>query len=659
MRRVVIALGGAALVACGVIAADRAFPPDLSRLATVSAELRDREGRLLAVSPTPGGVWRLATTVDDVPPRFLALLLAREDRRFRHHPGVDPLAVARATAQAAGEGRIVSGASTITMQVARLLEPKPRTFGAKLAEMARAMQLEARHGKDEILGMWLTLAPFGGNLEGVRAASLALFGRPPPALDNAELALLVALPQRPSALRPDRFPEAARAARARVLRDAVAAGAIGEAEAEALATLPLAATRHAMPRHARHLAAAAGPGVTATTLDLALQRALEHLGDATAEVLPAGANVAILVVETATRQVAAHLGGIAGEARGGALDLSRAVRSPGSALKPALVAEAIALGLVRPETRIADLPRRFADYAPENFDRGFAGDVTVAQALVRSLNLPAVALADAVGPLAFVAALKGAGIVPRLPPGATPSLPVALGGLGLTLWDLAALTAALADDGTVALPVWRAGDTVLRRRFVGAAEAGAVRGILAAAAPPAGIVPPREPRVAWKSGTSWGNRDAWAIGMSASHTIAVWVGRPDGTPVPGMTGRGAAGPVLFAAFGLLPDAGPLPVPPPLPPAPALARLGAGAADRLRLVFPPPGAALERSGITQSGITLRAAGGQRPLTWLVDGRPIPAERHRRETRWTPEGPGFYRVTVIDADGATAASEFRVR
>lgn len=653
-RRILATLAVGVLLACGIVAADRAFPPDLSRLAAVSAELRDREGRLVAVTPAAGGVWRLATTVDDVPPRFVALLLAREDRRFRHHPGVDPLAVARATAQAAAQGRIVSGASTVTMQVARLLEPKPRTLGAKLTEMARALQLEARFGKDEILGMWLTLAPFGGNLEGVRAASLALFGRPPMALDDAELALLVALPQRPSALRPDRYPEAARAARSRVLRDAREAGLIGDDEAAGIAERPLGAARHAMPRHARHLAAAAGAGVTATTLDLALQRALERLGDEVVVALPSEANIAILVVENATRHVLAHLGGIAGEARGGALDLSRAVRSPGSALKPALVAQAIALGLVRPETRIADLPRRFADYAPENFDRGFAGDVTVAQALVRSLNLPAVALADAVGPLAFVSALKGAGIVPRLPPGAAPSLPVALGGLGMTLWDLAGLYAALADDGMVAQPVWQVGETAVRRPFVGAAEAGAVRGILAGAAPPSGIAPSREPRIAWKSGTSWGNRDAWAVGMSATHTIAVWVGRPDGTPMPGMTGRGAAGPVLFAAFGLLPDAGPLPAPPPLPPAPALARLGAGGADRLRLVFPPPGAALE-----QSGITLRAAGGQRPLTWLVDGRPIGSERHRREARWTPDGPGFYRVTVIDADGATAASELRIR
>lgn len=608
----------------------------------------------MAVSPASGGVWRLATRVEDVPPLFLSLLLAREDRRFRIHPGVDPAALARAAWQALANGRIVSGGSTISMQVARLLEPRPRTMRAKLIEIARALQIERRHSKEEILGMWLTLAPFGGNLEGVRAASLALFGRPPAALDPHEIALLVALPQRPSALRPDRFPEAAEAARRRVLRDGVAAGALTPAEEAMLAALPLGAQRRPMPRHARHLAASAGPGVTRTTLSLHTQAALERLADDAAETLPEGANLAVLVLETRGRSIVAAYGGASGEHRGGALDLTRAVRSPGSALKPALVAHAMSLGLVRPETRIVDLPRRFGDYAPENFDRGFSGEVTVAQALVRSLNLPAVALAEAVGPIAFLSALKAAGLSPVVPSGVWPSLPVALGGLGITLVDLAALYAGLADDGTVAHPVWRAGEAVPRRPFVGPADAGAVRQMLIAAAPPPGIAPEQTPRTAWKSGTSWGNRDAWAVGMTATHTVAVWVGRPDGTPIPGATGRTVAGPILFAVLGLLPDPGPLPAPPALPPAPALARLGAGEPNRLRLVFPPPGAS-----VAAGALTLRATGGRRPLTWLVDGAPIPSDRHRRETRWLPDGPGFYRVTVLDADGAAATVELRVR
>lgn len=656
MRRAAVAV---ALLAGGVVALDRAVPPDLSRAQAVSAEVTDRDGATLAVFPAPGGVWRLRTTVEDVPPAFIAMLLAREDARFRWHLGVDPLALARAAAQAAWHRRIVSGGSTITMQVARLLEPRPRTVLSKLVEIARAVQLEARYSKDEILGLWLTLAPFGGNLEGVRAASLALFGRKPTGLDPAELALLVALPQRPSALRPDRYPEEAAIARDRVLAIAQAAGVLSPRAAEAARAGPIAAARRPMPRLAWQLAGdEAMPGRRlATTLEAPLQAALERLGAEAAQRLDGRANLAVVVLRNADRSIAAYLAGVPGEARGGALDLARAVRSPGSAFKPFLYALAFDAGAVRPETRIADLPRRFEGYAPENFDRGFAGDVTAAEALRLSLNLPAVAVADALGPLAFIAALNAVGVPARLPSSdAAPGLPVALGGFGTTLVDATALIAALAEDGTVARPVWRAGVTNARRTLVSREAAGAVRAILATSPPPPGVPPQAHPpRIAWKTGTSWGHRDAWALGVSATHSVGVWVGRPDGTPLPGQTGRETATPLMLRVFALLPDAGPLPDTPPLPPAPALARLGATSADRLRLVFPPHGATLAGG----APVSLRAAGGQRPLTWLVDGAPIASARHRRDAAWTPSGPGFYRVTVLDAHGEAAAAEVRVR
>lgn len=655
MRRAALAV---TLLLGGVVALDRAFPPDLSRAQAVSAEVTDRDGATLAVFPVAGGVWRLRTTVEDVPPAFIAMLLAREDARFRWHPSVDPLALARATVQAARHGRVVSGGSTITMQVARLLEPRPRTLVSKAIEIARAYQLEARYSKDEILGLWLTLAPFGGNLEGVRAASLAMFGRPPMGLDPAELALLVALPQRPSALRPDRFSARAAAARDRVLAIAEAAAVLSPREAAEARATPVRAARQELPRLAWHLAAReAGAGRVATTLDAPLQAALERLGTEIASSLDERANLAVVVLRNADRTMAAYLGAVPGEARAGTLDLTRAVRSPGSAFKPFLYALAFDAGAIRPETRIADLPRRFDGYAPENFDRGFAGDVTASEALRLSLNLPAVAVADAFGPLAFVAALERAGAAPRLPPADSgPGLPVALGGFGTTLMEATALAAALAEDGMVAAPVWRAGERAERQRFVSREAAGAVRAILAASTPPPGMAPQfHPPRIAWKTGTSWGHRDAWALGVSATHTVGVWVGRPDGTPLPGQTGRATATPLMLRVFALLPDPGPLPDAPPLPPAPALARLGETSADRLRLVFPPQGASLADS----ASVTLRAAGGQRPLTWLVDGAPIASPRHRRDTAWQPQGPGFYRVTVIDAEGASVAAEVRVR
>ncbi|WP_369407945.1 transglycosylase domain-containing protein, partial [Roseomonas rosulenta] len=192
-----------------MLALDRIFPPDLSRLHATGVEVFDRDGRTLSVLPAPGGVWRLRTTEADVPATLTDLLVAAEDRRFRGHPGVDPVALSRAVVQWVRAGRVVSGGSTLTMQAARLLEPRPRTLRSKAIEIFRALQLEARFSKDEILGIWLTLAPQGGNIEGIRAGSLAWFGRPAARLDAAEAALLVALARRPASLRPDRHPEAA------------------------------------------------------------------------------------------------------------------------------------------------------------------------------------------------------------------------------------------------------------------------------------------------------------------------------------------------------------------------------------------------------------------------------------------------------------------
>jgi penicillin-binding protein 1C len=331
-----------------------------------------------------------------------------------------------------------------------------------------------------------------------------------------------------------------------------------------------------------------------------------------------------------TREFRAVIGGDWGNpARAGALDLSRAVRSPGSALKPLIYALAFEAGIVRPDTLLEDLPRRFGDYAPENYDRAFAGRLRVADALRQSLNGPAVALLDAVGPLRLATAMKRAGASPRLPPGAAPSLPLALGGAGVTLREMALLYAALANGALAEPRAAEAALATLVQPFPG----------------PAGI--------AWKTGTSWGGRDAWAMGVDGRHVVGVWVGRPDGTPMPGATGARLALPLLGQLFERLPAAPRAPLPlrsvagPPLGASPGT--------DGLRLLFPPPGAALPEGG----RVVLRAAGGRRPLAFLVDGAPLPADPARREAGWTPPGPGLYRITVLDAEGAAARTELRVR
>ena len=395
----------------GVWTLDRAFPPDLSRFERVSRETLSRDGRLLHVEPVPGGTWRLRTRAGDAPPQLLALLIAAEDRRFHRHPGVDPLALGRAAIQWMRAGRVVSGGSTLSMQAARLLEPRPRTLRSKAIEAWRALQLEWRIGKAGVLEVWLTLAPQGGNLEGLRAGALAWFGRPLGALDAGEAALLVALARRPEATRPDRHAQAATAARDAVLHER----APDLASPAELASGAVPTRRHPMPRHAPHAAGLA-------TLDHDLQRAAAALAREALARLPERSSLAFVVMDIATREFRAVVGGDWGNpARAGALDLTRAVRSPGSALKPLIYALAFEAGVVRPDTLMEDLPRRFGDYAPENYDRAFQGRLRVADALRQSLNQPAVALLDAVGPLRMATAMKRAGAPPRLPPGAAPS----------------------------------------------------------------------------------------------------------------------------------------------------------------------------------------------------------------------------------------------
>ncbi len=603
---------------------DRALPPDLARLERMGTEVVDRAGRTVALLPAVGGVWRFRVAAGEVAPVLLETLVATEDRYFWWHPGVNPLALARALVQDLRAGRVVSGGSTITMQVARLLEPRPRTIRSKLVEVARAMQLEARFSKREILGMWLTLAPYGGNLVGVRAGSLAWFGVGPGHLDAAQAALMVAIPRRPEALRPDRHAIRARAIRDRVLHE----------DGGAVPT-----RRQALPRHAA-LAVSGLPRAdrVLTTLDLPLQIALERLAGEQRDKIPMAASLAIVVAEASGEIRAITTAG------SGSLDLTRAIRSPGSALKPFIYAMAFQDGVAAPETRVDDVPRRFGQYAPENFDRGFAGAVTAGDALRRSLNLPAVALVEKVGPLRFAATVRAAGVTLRLAPGASASLPLALGGAGLSLREAVGLYTALAGDGLVA-PLRLQPGAEGRRDFLGPRAAGQTAAVLTQNFPDGGRT-----GVAWKTGTSWGGRDAWALGFDRAHVVGVWVGRADGTPVPGATGRSLALPVLGRVFDLLPEA-----PRELRGVQPARVTAAPAVDGLRLLFPPPGAVLGGEG----PVTLRAMGGRRPLTFLVDGAPLPTDPARREAAWRPEAPGFYRLTILDADGKAADAAVRVR
>lgn len=691
--------GAAAAVAVAAVALatlDRLFPPDLTRLEHRSTLILDRDGRLLQAFTADDGAWRLPVTLDAVDARYVQMLIASEDKRFYGHWGVDPLALGRAVGQLMTEGRVVSGASTLTMQTVRLLEPRERTLGAKLIEMARALQFEWRYDKRAILDMYLTLAPYGGNLEGVRAASLFYFGKEPAHLTDAEAALLVALPQSPERLRPDRQAAAAQLQRNRILARMADRGVLTAQAAQEAASEPVPATRFPAVRRAPHLAERlhedAGDELQiGTVIDGSLQAQIEALAGRVQDKLEPGATVAILVVENGTRAVRAYVG--SGDfwdaTRYGQNDMVRSVRSPGSALKPFIYAMAFDELIVHPETIVVDRPMRFGDYSPENFDHFYRGELSAREALQLSLNLPAVALLDRVGPLRLTAALKRAGAPLRLPGEVTmPGLPIALGGVGTTLEDLVKLYAGIAEGGLVrplrylAPEPGAAEDTAAR--IMSPTAAWYVTRILEEAPPPPNTVPPQHRKrghaVAFKTGTSYGFRDAWAIGYDAAYTIGVWIGRPDGTFSPGRIGREAAAPVLYDVFDLVPAVAGAPgVANPVRPAEALIVANAGlpaalrrfegrggladamaAADLPRIAFPVDGATLQLSaGVDFRSLPLEAEGGKMPLLWLVNGQAIDSLPFRRKAEWQPDGGGAARITVIDAAGRAASAEVWIR
>ena len=669
----------------GAIELDRLLPPPLDQASERSVTVVDRSGALLRAFTIADGRWRLPVTLEEIDPRFLAMLLAYEDKRFHQHPGVDPLALVRAAGQFVTSGRIVSGGSTLTMQLARLIEPREsRSVTAKLRQIARALQIERRLTKRQILERYLTLAPYGGNVEGVRAAALAYFGREPGNLRVGEAALLVALPQLPESRRPDRDPTAAGRARDRVLERMAAAGVIPGADARMAARRPINSRRFPLPAHAPHLArdlVRATPGVArhATTIDRGLQAGLEAVAAEQARHLGDRLSVAMVLADPSTGEILARVGAadFFDETRAGSVDMTRAVRSPGSALKPFIYALAFDGGLAHPETLIDDRPADFDGYRPQNFDMSYQGTVTVREALQMSLNVPAVAALEAVGPMRLVSAFRRAGVRPRLPRDERPGLAIGLGGVGITLQDLVTLYTALPRGGTAAPLRDRpdpAGAAAGTARLFGETAAWYVNRILAGTPPPAHA---SRAHIAYKTGTSYGFRDAWAVGYDGRHVLGVWVGRPDATAVPGLTGRSAAAPILFEAFARLPGARA-----PLPGIPAGAlqastgelpvglrrfempgRAGPVRHARIKppaITYPPDGARVELAGAGLAApgrpLALKIQGGLPPFNWLANGTPVTGPERGRSVHWLPRGKGYFTVTVIDAAGRTDKVSF---
>ncbi|NVO56096.1 penicillin-binding protein 1C [Rhodobacteraceae bacterium B1Z28] len=631
-------------------------------LAEISVEMRDRNGDLLRAFSVEDGIWRMRP--GPVDPAFTDMLIRYEDKRFWSHAGVDPVAMVRAMAQTLWNGRTISGGSTLTMQVARLIEDGPTgRWNGKIRQIRVALALEQRLSKRQILNLYLTHAPYGGNLEGIRAGTRAWFGKDPARLTPAQAALLVALPQSPESRRPDRKPDAARAARNRVLQRMQRYNVLSASEMRSAATEAIPTRIRMFPRLAPHLTDQARrrhPEAKThdLTLDAGLQARLEQLVAQAATRAGPRVSGALIVADHRSGEVLASVGS-AGyqDARQGFVDMTRALRSPGSTLKPLIYGLAFDQGLAHPETLISDSPVMFGRYAPRNFDGVFRGDVRVRDALQMSLNIPVVRLTHELGPARVMAALRKAETAPDLS-GGTPGLAISLGGVGLSLHDLVQLYATLAAGGQGPVLYHRAlAQTAQTDRILSEPSAWQIGDILAGLTPPPGA-PQRA--LAYKTGTSYGHRDAWAIGYDGQHVIGVWLGRADGTPVPGAFGGDLAAPLLFEAFGhLKPDFTPLRPPPP-------ATLIVGAAQlppplqRFRprtaafqndpmapnLLFPPESALIEARG---GPLTIKLRGGVGPFSVLADGVPVLTGQRHREFEIPNPGPGFASLVVVDARG----------
>jgi penicillin-binding protein 1C len=668
----------------GILAFDdwiaRTELPPLSLETSVTVE--DRNGDLLRAYTVADGRWRLPATLADVDPRYIALLIAYEDKRFYQHSGVDMRAVLRAIAQAIWNGEFVSGGSTLTMQVARLLEGGGTgRWGPKIRQARLALALERRLGKGDILNLYLKLAPFGGNLEGVRAASLSYFGKEPTRLTAAQSALLVALPQSPETRRPDRDQARAKAARDRVLDRLAGAGALPADEARAAKREAVPDARRDFPAIAPLLAdrmVAERPlaNIHRLTIRRDLQMTLADLAKRHVADQAGGLSAAIVVMDHQTGEVLASVGsaGYLDQERRGFVDMTRAIRSPGSTLKPLIYGLAFEAGLANPATLIEDKPIDFNGYAPQNFDKQFYGVLTVREALQYSLNIPAVALLEAVGPAQLMARMRRAGVKAKLPDDGPAGLAIALGGLGVSLDDLVVLYGGIARGGLPVAAQTRLGERPEQpqKRLMSEVAAWQVGDILTGVQGP--FLSP-DNNLAFKTGTSYGYRDAWAIGFDGRHVIGVWLGRPDGASVPGILGAGLAAPLLFEAFGRLkPELDPLASPPPATlmvsnadlPQPLRRFRGLNAAFEIaenppEIAFPPDGSKVElaRENGQPVPLVLKVRGGTPPFTWIADGVPFLIGSRERQVEWQADGLGFLNISVIDALGLSERTRVELR
>lgn len=523
------------------------------------------DGTILHAFLNDDDKWRLYTELEEITPVLRQTILQKEDRYFYYHPGFNPVALGRAFLKNTATGRRSSGASTITMQVVRLLEPRQRTYLSKTIELFRAVQLELHYSKDEILQLYLNLIPYGGNIEGMKSASLLYFGKLPQLLSLAEITTLTIIPNRPSSLRLGQKNAFIVQERNKWLRRFEKAALFDKQVIDDAINEPLTAYRREAPKLAPHLAFRLkkehkNTPIIRTTILPTRQALVEQMTQNYVNRLQSMDihNAAVIVVNNETMRVEAYVGSadFNNPYDGGQVDGIRAVRSPGSTLKPLLYAIAFDKGMITPKSAINDVPTNFGGFEPENFDRRFNGKVTIEFALANSLNIPAVKVLKELTPSVLIGYLKKADFQTVKKQSKDLGLSMILGGCGVTLEELTRLFTSFANEGKIhGLNYSTDAKKSKGEVLVSPESAYLINGILTQITRP--DLPNNFdntyhlPRIAWKTGTSYGKKDAWSIGYNRRYTVGVWVGNFSGVGVPELNGANIATPLLFDVFNAI------------------------------------------------------------------------------------------------------------
>ena len=650
-----------------VVVSDILYPISIHKIKDSSRIVYDSSNNWLYATTNSTQKWRFKPNVKSTDSLYIKMLINFEDKRFYSHYGVDVMALTRASYQLATRGHIVSGGSTLTMQVARLLEPKSRTLSSKIVEIIRALQLEYHYTKEQILNIYLTLAPYGGNVEGIEAASWYYFGKHPYALSASEAALLVALPKNPEAYRPDKYPKRAKSARDRVLKRAYEAGILSDFIYRQAIEEPIARELNRFPRYAPHLALKllkkSSKTDIYTTIDATLQKQLEAWAKERGKTLPNGASMALLVVENSSSKIRAYMGSynMFNKDISGYIDMTDAIRSPGSALKPFIYAMGFEKHIIHPQTIILDKEVTFGNYHPHNYSRKFHGQVTISEALKNSLNIPAVKVLYRVGAGEFIDRLQK--VVGKVYiPNNSATLPVALGGLGVSLKQLTQAYVTLANGGSSKSLAILKESKQKQVNLVSPKSAKQVTAILRQIPPPDNYRD-RADKIAYKTGTSYGYRDFWSMGYSKNYTVALWVGRADNRPVVKLSAREIATPLMFEAFSLIDAIKGLKqwswssnfIKNRAPDVLKYFDKELKSQDSLKFLYPKKGARYQSASCHKVTVEIAIDNGKEPYFFYIDSKPKATNAKRLNLKF---GVGAHTITVLDSSGESISRDIWV-